>query len=251
LNFKGEKVVEFKSSRLNIFIGSGAAIAVFFTILYIGMFNTGKYSPEIETGIDETELVLMPDSSMIFLNSSSKVKYHCNKLTGNRNVVLHGEALFEVNSGKRFRVDFDGGQINVSGTSFYLVAYNDQHVSVDCIEGSLKFSYGRYGVDLEEGQGVKVFKGIVTGPYFVDKKNINERMQGIYHWDKIDVEELLFHIGCRFNYNIEYERHVGKRNFSGKIDLSELHNSLSIVSYAMDLDYEINSENQTIIINAK
>ncbi len=244
-------MVEVNSSKINIVIGSVAAVAVFFTILYIGMFNTGKYSPDITTGITENKVVVMPDSSLIHLSSNSIVKYHCNKFTGNRNVVLKGEAFFEVNEGRKFKVDFQGGNLFVNGTKFNVIAYSEQYIKVDCVEGGVDFKYGRYSISLKQGQGIKVYKGIITGPYSVEETFALEQLNNIHSWDRISVEELFFLLGSKYNYEIILDRHAGKRNFTGQIDMSDLQNSLSIISHAMDLDYFVDEENQTITIHAK
>lgn len=243
--------VEKSSVKINIIVGSLAAAAVFLVIFYLGMFNTGKYSPEIIAGLSETQLIYLPDSSTVTLNSNSKLKYHFNKFTGERGVVVNGEAYFNVKKGRKFIVDFDGGSVKVLGTEFNVVAYSNEFINVDCTVGKVQFKVNRTVVKLTEGQGVKVFKGVVTGPYFIDPALVKERKNGLYYWDKVSLDELIHLIGYKFGLKVIIDENTARRNFSGKIDLTNLNNCLNIVSYAMDLRYFIDSEAKTISVNAK
>lgn len=240
-----------KLVRTNLMIGWMAAAAVFLVIMYLGMFNTGKYSPEYYADFAKTQQVILPDSSILYLNSNSKAKYHYNKFTGERNVVLNGEALFDVQKGRKFTVDFEGGSINVIGTKFNVMAYDPNYLNVDCTEGRVEFHFGKKIIELYTGEGVKVCYGQLIGPFYSEPERINEQINGLYFWDKVSIDELLHLIGFRFGYTVKLHPDILKRNFSGKIDLSDLYNALNIVSYAMDLKYIVDEEGQTITVNVK
>lgn len=240
-----------KVFHLNWIVGSAAAVAVFLLIMYMGMFNTGKYSPDFVSSLAKTDSVFLPDGSLVALNSNSKCKYHFNKFTGERNVVLNGEAYFNVKKGRKFLVEFEGGKVEVHGTSFNVVAYNDKYLQVDCTSGSVSFVAFEQTVSLKKGQGAKVFHNKVVGPYTIDTNKIMRRLDGIYYWDKISIEELVHLIGYRFGYEVDVAESVANKNFSGEIDLANLRNCLTIVAYAMDIRYSINENTQTIKVNAK
>ncbi|MDA3928560.1 MAG: FecR family protein [Prolixibacteraceae bacterium] len=253
LNQKLETKPSFKSKviKFNWVVGSLAAAAVFFAVMYLGMFNTGKYSPNVYSDIAKIETTYLPDSSKVILNSNSRYKYNFNKITGERNVVLNGEAFFDVEKGRKFTVDFHNNQVKVLGTSFNILAYNDQFMQIDCTSGLVEFTHNNITYSLSKGQSFKVFKQNITGPFSNDTERIRERLEGIYYWDKVSVDELLHLIGYRFGYSVSINEKIAKRNFSGKIDLANLRNGLTIVSYAMDLKYSIDENSKTIFINAK
>lgn len=240
-----------KTIRFNFFTGSVAASIVFLVIMYVGMFKTGKYSPNYITGILESQCVVLPDSSSIYVNSNSLAKYHYNKFTGNRNVMVKGDVFFDVKSGKRFMVDFDGGSVKVLGTKFNVVAYKKDAINVECIEGMVEFKFNRAFYTLHQGEGIKVYNDQIGAIYSFNTLNYTERLNGIYQWDKISINELFSFIGNRFAYEIAIEKSIADRNFSGKIDLSDLESGLNIVSFAMDLKYKLNEESKTISVNAK
>lgn len=69
---------------------------------------------------DNFEQVVLPDSSVVYLNHNSKISY--NKTFNPRTVVLEGEAFFSINDGaSEFTVETnDGDEVVVKGTEFFM-----------------------------------------------------------------------------------------------------------------------------------
>ena len=88
-----------------------SAAAVIVLIMWFGWDNNKKYSPAITTSIAKNKTCWLPDSSKIQLNSNSSITYNFNKITGERKVILKGDAFFEVKKGKKFIVSFNGGEV--------------------------------------------------------------------------------------------------------------------------------------------
>lgn len=90
------------------------------------------------TGKGQKRSIILPDGSLVTLNSNSKISFIQNNRT--RNVTLSGEAFFDVkrNPEKPFKVAATGVQIKVLGTSFNVKAYQeDQAVSTTLLEGKV------------------------------------------------------------------------------------------------------------------
>lgn len=240
-----------KLQHLNWLIGAVAAVAVFGLIMYVGMFNTGKYSPDYLTEVHQTDTLVLPDNSTIALNSNSLVRYSFNKFTRERAVYLKGEAFFEVEKGKKFNVEFEGGNLSVLGTAFDVIAYSDNYIQVDCVHGSVEVELNSQKILLSGGYGLKCYNGDIDGPYQINSQYIADRMNGLFYWKKVSVTELLYIISMRFGYNLVMSEGLEGQSFSGKIDLNNLKDCLNIVSYAMDLRYTIEEKTQTIKVNAK
>ena len=82
--------------------------------------------------------VLMPDGSLILLNSDSQIKYSADGEKGNREVFLNGEAWFEVEKNKKkpFVVHTPYYDVNVTGTKFNVKAYDsDNDIATTLTEG--------------------------------------------------------------------------------------------------------------------
>src|SRR5660398_29209 len=76
---------------------------------------------------DKTTMVL-PDSSLVFLNSGSEITFNNNFKKGERQVSLVGEAYFSVTKDPEnpFRIKTSEIEVEVLGTEFNLKAYPDE-----------------------------------------------------------------------------------------------------------------------------
>jgi transmembrane sensor len=251
LNQKQQLSVVHRSSKLGFWVGSASAAAIFIALLSIGMFNTGKYSPEIQVPVAQFREISLPDESKVMLSSNSMAKYHYNKITGERNVVLDGEAYFDVKKGRKFTVDFGNGSIKVLGTSFNVSAYGPRLTEICCKTGKLEISLNGQKYKLTGGQAIKQFNNFVTGPYPVDTSDINNRQFGLFNWNVVQLNELMELIGYRFGYDVELHGSLLQRNFTGKVELNSLEESLMIIGYAMNIDYTIDESRKVILLNEK
>lgn len=87
--------------------------------------------------------IILPDSTIVWLNSGSSLKYNKSFGKKDREVALAGEGYFEVtkDKSKPFIVHTDSLNVNVLGTVFNIRAYNDDaDVTVNLIEGSVNIS---------------------------------------------------------------------------------------------------------------
>ena len=89
-----------------------------------------------------TKMVL-PDGSQVWLNSNSRLKYNNDFNTNNREVVLEGEAYFEVANNARlpFIVHASPIDIKVLGTSFAVKSYpQDKTIEATLLQGMIEVS---------------------------------------------------------------------------------------------------------------
>ena len=100
---------------------------------------------EIKTNAGMTTSVLLPDSTVVHLNSESSLRYPTFFAGDVRQVELNGEAYFDVTQHprKRFIVSTPHhSQVEVYGTSFNVEAYgNETPISTTLIKGSVGFIY--------------------------------------------------------------------------------------------------------------
>lgn len=98
---------------------------------------------EIKTNPGMITSVVLPDSTIVYLNSESSLRYPSHFTGKNREVELTGEGYFEVakDKEKRFVVStIHQSQIEVYGTSFNVEAYaHDNRISTTLVEGSVAF----------------------------------------------------------------------------------------------------------------
>jgi transmembrane sensor len=228
-----------------------AAVFIALIIVFTQIDRTKVYFDELSTSVAQTDRMILPDSSTILLASNSSITFEINNKNNERKATLKGEAYFDVNEGDDFIVEFDGGAVNVLGTEFSISAYDENLIAINCSDGMVKVNFNGQIFLLSGGQGIKLFNGLITGPFTVDKQAIADQTEGTFYWNKISLEELLLMIGYRFNRKIEMDENLKNRNFSGKIDLNKLEECLLIVSMAMDINFSEDENSEIIRFNEK
>lgn len=125
-----------------------AAIAVLILSLPLSYFiGTRNALPDnslttISCAFGDKSNIVLPDSSLVWLNSGSKLTFNSDFKNG-RKVLLEGEAFFSVSKDKNnsFQVKTTDIEIEVLGTEFNVKAYSDENsVSTTLVEGSVKIS---------------------------------------------------------------------------------------------------------------
>lgn len=135
-----------------------AATVLFFAGLF---FVLKKYvSPELSTdGVTEVvaeagvrKHIVLPDSTVVWLNSNSKISFGHDFNVKERTVWIEGEAYFDVarNPAKPFIVHAATIDVNVLGTAFNIKAYSkDSLVETTVIRGHVKITEGKnFSMDL-------------------------------------------------------------------------------------------------------
>ncbi len=121
-----------------------AAVIVFFLTTSTGFYHLGisissqRHLTVIACLDDEKAAIMLPDSSRVWINSNSTLRYRGSLDRATRNVYLDGEAYFEVKSDKAhpFVVNARNVQIKATGTRFNVSAYsNERLVKTALIEG--------------------------------------------------------------------------------------------------------------------
>ena len=102
----------------------------------------GDQIQTIEVPFGSKSRIVLPDSSVVTLNSGSSLKYSSSDFNSdNRNVSLTGEGFFSVtkDSTKPFYVITPGIKVKVLGTTFNLKAYPDENIEeATLIEGKVE-----------------------------------------------------------------------------------------------------------------
>ena len=126
------------SGRERIGIGGSflRVAAAALIVLSLGVAGTYLMRPDlfskkitIATGVDQKNFqVSLPDGSTIYLNRSSQLSYHSNFGSRSRNVILTGEAFFEISpdASKPFIIDAGSAKVKVVGTSFNVITSNNK-----------------------------------------------------------------------------------------------------------------------------
>ncbi|MDR2921269.1 MAG: FecR domain-containing protein [Tannerella sp.] len=121
------------------------AAAVLFICTTISLYYVNSYPKiiTVSTSYGEKKDVILPDGSTVMLNSLSSVSYPKKMKDKTREVVLDGEAFFNVvkNDRKTFIVKVQEIEVKVLGTQFNVSAYaDDDKIITSLYEGSVAVS---------------------------------------------------------------------------------------------------------------
>lgn len=156
--------------------------------------------------------ITLPDGTIVHLNSESKLTYTPDFNGKLREVVLEGEAFFEVtpNSEQPFIVDASGLSVKVLGTSFS-VQTSDQgnEISVILVEGkvSLNNAHEKELVQLHPNQKADYF---VNDEHYtvteVDSERLTSWRKGIIFYDNASLDEIVRLIEQTYKVSLMYTR---------------------------------------------
>lgn len=140
--------------------------------------------------------VVLPDSSIIWLNCGSELLVADNFENGNREVSLRGEGYFDVHSDPSdpFYVRTPGGPtVKVTGTVFNLSCYSpEEELKLTLLEGSVEVLTDKEDVfTLEEGSKITVKKESAYTDSTPDIDGDTAWKDGILHFDNTPMKEVL------------------------------------------------------------
>jgi transmembrane sensor len=136
--------------RQTLLAGGAATVAA--TALGIAFFPKNAQEETFSTQIGQMREVVLPDDSVVSLNTDSQVSIQFTGRT--RNIILHkGEALFEVtkDENRPFVVSVGGAQVRAVGTSFTVSLLPQKPIQVLVKEGIVELKQA----DIPEAQPVR------------------------------------------------------------------------------------------------
>lgn len=175
--------------------------------------------------------VILSDNTVVWLNAGSRLVYPTLFKDKTREVLLFGEAFFEVskNPEKPFIVNTSDLQIKVLGTQFNVSAYaEDKIIQTVLKEGSVAIhcnNGGLYENDLvlNPNQMASFNKRSKdTKIYEVDASYYTFWTQGLLSFDETDFNRIVKKVERFYNISIRFsEPNLGAIRISGKLDLKQ------------------------------
>lgn len=174
--------------------------------------------------------VVLSDGSKVWLNAASSIKFPTTFVSGKREVTIKGEAYFEIaeNAERPFMVKKDDIEIKVLGTSFNVMAYDDEAgMQITLVEGAVRVTsqsgHGEDGVRLRPGQQVilNLSKRGKKGSPIVKEVNVAEAIawkDNLFWFDNDDVQEVSKKLSRWYNMEITVDGNIPDR-FTGSIPM--------------------------------
>lgn len=165
--------------------------------------------------------IILPDGSKVWLNAASSLRFPTAFTGKEREVQLTGEAYFEIaqNPGQPFKVAVKGMMVQVLGTDFNIMAYDDEmNIQTTLLEGAVKVNKGTQTVQLKPGQQAELnTTGRMSVSDDVDVEGVIAWKNGYFHFSHASLEGVMRQVGRWYDAEITYEGNVPDREFGGKI----------------------------------
>lgn len=201
--------------------------------------------------------IILPDSTVITLNSDSRIIYPERFTSEYRDVELKGEAFFEVSEQKQhpFRVKSGDIYTIALGTSFNVKAFeNESNISVSLNNGKVKISGVQdqfketfilnpgekivYNSKLQEAEKLEFDRELELswkdGILIFKQTNLKDFIHTIERWYGVNVE---------LNGNFDDECRI-----SGRFENETLKVVLESLQFSKELDYELNDKEVNLLI---
>jgi ferric-dicitrate binding protein FerR (iron transport regulator) len=285
-----EYMIKEKTSTDNRIVMKVLKYAAVFIIAAVSSFFLLKYTGSIQDNLKETyteiriengskSTIVLPDSTIVRLNSGSYMRYPDHFTGTNRQVFLEGEAFFNVNKiqSSPFYVKTSYISIKVTGTKFNVKSFPDeQYIETTLISGNIIIE------ELNHGNGIKHQTVLNPNQLAVYNKSTNKLLisdltaeEGLTPIEvvRIDTEskpinntviatawkdnklvfqsesfdELCVRLERWYDVNIEImDEELKDHKFSGTFQNENIKQALEALKLASSFEYQINNNQVTI-----
>ena len=204
----------------------------------IDVSNAGKFK------------VCLSDGSIVWVSSSSKLRYPIAFNGFERRVSLEGEAYFHVakDAKKPFYVEVGGKTIRVLGTQFNVSAYT-KHVRTTLVEGSVRIEDGKNISMLKPGQQAVFNPQGVAIQVANIKKDIAWK-DGYFTFDHDHIQDIMEEIARWYEVTVVYEGQIKGEAYTGSVPRSSsLGGVLQALTDVSGLHFEIDGRNVKVKVN--
>jgi len=211
------------SRRLWVQVSSVAAILIIGLLLGSAITYLTSRSKTLseqlvfETPRGEKSLVKLPDGSEVWLNANSRLVY--NSFSANRRQVeLKGEAFFNVSRNEKtpFIVKTDECEIEVLGTTFNVMAYNEfGRKEITLLSGKVNVHFDGADQVIKPGQAL-ILKDHLVRIVEVNPAQASGWVENKFNFKNIPLSELMKRLENWYDVDITLENNTGMEiNYTG------------------------------------
>jgi ferric-dicitrate binding protein FerR (iron transport regulator) len=191
--------------------------------------------------------VILPDGTKVWLNAASSLRFPT-RFTGNsRDVEITGEAYFEVTKNKLmpFRVKTSRASIEVLGTHFNVMAYDDETLmKTTLLEGSVNIKSGSATYKLTPGQQAQInATGNTRVTSDIDVDDEVAWKNGIFQFRDAAIDVILRQASRWYDVNVTYKGKVPPREFTGRLSRNVKASALLNMIKYTGIDLHIEGKN--------
>ncbi|WP_159522975.1 FecR family protein [Sunxiuqinia indica] len=250
--------------KTNLLLKYAAVLLLFLCTLPLAFFLKNQFANE--TDLKYTSVVakykqiaevILPDSSVVVLNSGSTLTYNNNYSRDNRDVSLIGEAYFDIKKNKKIplTVSINDFKVKVLGTKFNVSAYpDDQKITVALETGAVELQHEiskSFSYKLEPGEIAEYNKAIKD--VRVKKTSIGDYTawkNGLLVFKDTPMDEVIKILERKFNADfIVEDSAIYDPAFNATFQDENLVEVLDYIKFTCHVNYTIGKDdrNRTII----
>lgn len=226
----------------------------------------------IETPRGNQYKVVLPDGSLVFLSSASKLRYPVRFSEKDRRVELIGQAHFEIvpayssskgtHLSKRHKLPFivkSGNQeVEVLGTQFSVNAYQDnEFIETALIEGEVKVRIVGTGAEMLLKPGQKAINGVHTAKLKIEEFDVTDLQawkEGYFIFNNENIKDIMKKLARWYGFEVEYVGDMRDVAFQGNyLRTRDVKHLLKTMEMANSLQFKIIDKNgeRRIIVQRK
>lgn len=228
-------------TQRNLKFMSYAAIFIIFILipslfLFHPNLSENKNYTTVSADYGQISKVVLPDSSIIWINSGSTIRYNNQYPKTNRNIELTGEAFFKVHKNKAmpFIVNSSKLRIKVLGTEFCVSAYpKDPSIRVILEKGSVKLTSlatSHFSQKIKPGEMANFDK---EKNHFaiseVNTKLFTSWKDGIIHFYNLPLCKVILKLEKRYNQHFIIDESIKNIPYTFTIKDEKLNDILDII----------------------
>lgn len=169
--------------------------------------------------------IVLSDGTKVWLNAATALKYPTSFSGKDRKVELSGEAYFEVakNATKPFKVVVNGLEVQVLGTHFNVMAYdNEKVVKTTLLEGKVRLFKNGHEAVLKPGE-----QGVLNNQsslFEVKDVNVDDETawkNGFFAFNNESIETIMRQISRWYDVDVAFSEKMMRRNFGGSVSRYE------------------------------
>lgn len=210
-------------------------------------FPSGELHTTVSTASGQNSKIVLPDSSVVWLNSGTTISYNHDFSVKNRDIKLSGQAFFEVARNEEIPlfVHVNGLKVKVLGTKFDMSAYpDDKQIDVVLACGSVKLlnDHDRsFNYLLKPGE--KACFNVRTKAVSISPVNVYKYTSwkdGVLIFENAHMEEVLQKLERWYNIKIEVQDpKIYSLVFNATIINENVNEIFDLIRYTCAVNYKI------------
>ncbi len=204
---------------------------------------------------EDIKLLSLPDGSVVTLNKDAEIFYNNNFGTDNRDVILDGEAFFEVarNESLPFKVFVSNSTVEVLGTSFNVKSFKEdvQLSVVTCHVAFFETTDKENRVELVENEMVEYNS---AKQRFEEKTNLNPNILSwktkTLEFKTVPMEEVFSTVAEFYGLDLTLKMSKGfSESVTGSFNNQSLEEVLDIISMSTKQDFKFSITDKKLVIS--